>query len=256
MSVSITLNAQHRASINVMVLVFTFSSVVMAANIVGQKPLAIFGLIVSAGSAIFPITFLISAIITEVYGRRVANQVICIGLIMNLLMAAFIQATIYLPHPAFWQRQESYQLVMASSISIYVMSSVAYILSEFTNVYMFSYLSKKFKGKGFLLRLFISTVLALIIDTLALLPIMLKSSPSYGILVKKFISLVLFKLLFIACGAPFAGIIKRKIKKSEDSVISAWKQTMQLESNQAENCNNGNKITYIMQAKRGSNARV
>jgi uncharacterized integral membrane protein (TIGR00697 family) len=256
MSVPITLNAQHRASINVMILVFTFSSIVMAANIVGQKPLAIFGLIVSAGSAIFPITFLITAIITEVYGRRVANQVIFIGLIMNLLMATFIQATIYLPFPSFWHRQEEYQLVMASSINIYVMSSVAYILSEFTNVYVFSYLSKKFKGKAFLLRLFISTVLALTIDTLALVPIMLKSSPTYGILIKKFISLVLFKLLFIACGAPFAGIIKRKIKKSEDNSISAWKQTLHLENSQGEKLNSDNKITYIMQAKRGLNARV
>lgn len=239
--------AQYQAPLNIITLVFIFSSVVMAANIVGQKPVVVFGLIISSGSAIFPLTFLITAIITEVYGRKMANYIIFIGLITNLLIAGFINLSICLPPPSFWQHQDAYELVMTNSIYIYIMSSVAYVASEFTNVWTFSYLAKQCKGKCFLFRLLFSTAIALIIDTLALVPIMLKSSPTTGILVKKFVSLVVFKLLFILCGAPFAGIIKRKLKKSEEEGASFSKQIFSSKSPEQSQFNN---VTYILQAKR------
>ncbi len=193
-----------------------FCTIVMAANFVGQKPLLIFGLIVSSGSAIFPLTYLISVIVTEIFGRESAKNIIATGFICNVLVSIFISLSIQFPYPEFWTIQLQYKAVMEQMWKILVISSCAYIISEYVNLYVFTYLTKRFKQKYFQLRVFGSTLCAVIIDTLFLIPIMANSSPTYMIIVHKIISLIVFKSCFVFSGILFISFIRDYIIKSEN----------------------------------------
>ncbi len=193
-----------------------FITIVMAANFVGQKPLLIFGLIVSSGSAIFPLTYLISVIVTEIYGRECAKNIIATGFICNILVAIFILLSLQFPHPEFWTKKLQYEAVMQQTWKILVLSSFAYIVSEYTNLNVFTYVTKRFKQRYFQLRVFCSTLCAVIIDTLFLIPIMVTTSPTYMIIVHKIISLIIFKSCFVFSGILFISFIRDYIIKSEN----------------------------------------
>lgn len=192
-----------------------FIMLVMAANFVGQKPLLIFGLIVSSGSAIFPLTYLITVIVTEIFGRDSAKTIIATGFICNILVALFILLTIQFPYPTFWTKQVQYEAVFRQMWKIFALSSLAYIASEYTNLNVFRYVTTRFKQRYFELRVFCSTLCAVIVDTLLLIPIMLSSSPTYMIIIHKIISLIIFKSAFIFSGILFISFIRDYIIKSE-----------------------------------------
>jgi len=246
-----TLNRHLKPSFSLILFIFLYSTVILASNIVGQKPLEMFGFIVSAGSTIFPLTFVIIAIITEIYGRVTANYVIFLGLVMNLLVAVYINATVLLPPPSFWGGQGAYEVVMRGSTNIFILSSFAYILSEYSNVYIFTTLSRILKLKLFLLRFFIATLSAVVIDTLALLPIILKSSPSISIVLVKLGSLISIKMLFILCFAPVASIAKKYVSKLEAKRIANIKSLFVEEQIRSMEKETENKVSYIFDAKRG-----
>lgn len=192
-----------------------FNTIVLAANFAGQKPLVIFHLIVSAGSALFPLTYLVSVLITEIYGRESAKHIIRLGLICNVLVAIFIHQTIQFPYPEFWDKQPYYEIVMQQMWQILIFSSFAYILSEYTNLYVFTYLTRIWKGNNFRFRVFCSTLCAVIIDTLFLIPIMIKSSPAYDVVIYKVVSLIIFKSCFVFTGLFFISAVRDLILRKE-----------------------------------------
>jgi len=201
---------------SLLVLAMLFNTIVMAANFVGQKPLLVSGLIVSSGSVIFPLTYLISIIVTDIFGRESAKSIITMGFICNLLVALFILLTIQFPHPEFWTKQLQYEAVMQQTWKIFVLSSLAYLASEYTNLNIFTYLTKRFKKGNFQLRVFSSTACAVIIDTLFLIPIMISSSPTYMIMMHKIASLIIFKSIFVFSGIVFISVIRDYIIKNEE----------------------------------------
>lgn len=206
---------------SLIILSMTFNTIVMTSNFVGHKPLYFFGLIVSSGSVIFPLTYLVTAIVTEVYGRQVASLIILMGLICSLFASFYISQSIHFPYPGFWTNQEAFAEIMGQAKNIFMLSSVAYILSEYTNLYVFTRLSQIYKGNKFVFRVLCATFLAVIIDTLALLPIILKSSSSGQIVLRKTLSLIGFKFAFICLFTTFIPFIRQfLIKNKNESVIA------------------------------------
>lgn len=126
-----------------------FNTVVIVANMIGHKPIEVHFFIVSAGSVIFPFTYLITAIVAEVFGRQRANQMILMGLASNIFAAGFIALTIIMPHPDFWVKQQAFETIMSSTMMIFLLSSFAYILSEFLNLHAFSWISHRLKNNYF-----------------------------------------------------------------------------------------------------------
>jgi len=201
---------------SLLVAAMLFNTVVMAANFVGQKPLLVFGLVISSGSILFPLTYLITVIVTEIFGRESAKNIIIIGFMCNIIVAGFILLSIQFPSPAFWMNQVPYQTIMQQMWKIFVLSSVAYIVSEYTNLNVFTYFTKRFKQKYFQLRVFYSTGCAVIVDTLFLIPIMMSSSPSCLVVLHKIISLITFKCIFVFTGIIFISFIRDYIAKIEN----------------------------------------
>lgn len=192
-----------------------FSAVVMVANFVGLKPLAIAGFIISAGSILFPLTYLMTTLTAEVFGRKSANSIIKMGLLCNIFAALFVYKTISFPYPPFWDKQAHYEVIMEQTWRIFVLSSFAYILSEYANLIIFSYITRRLKGGYFHLRVFISTLSAVIIDTLMLVPIMIHSSPTVMVVIRKILSLIIFKSCFILFGLMFISLIRDYLVQNE-----------------------------------------
>ncbi len=152
-----------------------FVSVLVASNVVACKlmvvelPSWLGGGSLQADCALFlfPLTYVISDIINEVYGFRTNRVVIWGGMLCTIAFSALVYWSILATPSPYWQHQEAYAVTLSSSIRIFVASLVAYFLGEFLNALVFDRIRRRAVRHGFVFRALMSTFLGNIFDTTA-----------------------------------------------------------------------------------------
>ena len=169
-------------------------TVLLVSNIIATKPVALFELpfsfigsqlfVVSAAIICFPIGYIISDVLTEVYGFRVARGVIWLGFLCNLLMVFLFWMGDLIPGAVFWSAEpvvitddagnvvanlpseHAYEAILGATGWILLGSFVAYITGEFTNATVMTLLKNKTQGRMLWLRTIMSTVVGQGIDSI------------------------------------------------------------------------------------------
>ena len=147
----------------------------LASNIIAIKPVSLFELpfqvfgdnlfVVSAAIICFPISYIVSDILTEVYGFRVARGVIWLGFACNLLMVSLFWAGGMIPGAVFWEDQGAYQTILGATGWILLGSFAAYIVGEFTNAAVMVVMKNKTRGRHLWARTISSTLAGQGIDS-------------------------------------------------------------------------------------------
>ena len=124
----------------------------------------------AAGVLPYPLTFLCTDLISEFYGRRRANWVVLVGLLLNGLVFGIIWLGTTLP--GFGPPQESllWDIRVLAFSSIYA-SMIAYMAAQFCDVYLFHYLKARTAGGKLWIRNNGSTLVSQFIDTFAVITI-------------------------------------------------------------------------------------
>ena len=104
-----------------------FVTCLVISNIVAAKLALIVGLILPAAVILFPVSYILGDVLTEVYGYARARQVIWIGFGCNLLAVIFIALAGALPAAGFWDGQEAYQRILGQTPRILAASFLAYL---------------------------------------------------------------------------------------------------------------------------------
>src|SRR6478609_389831 len=94
------------------VAVALFVASLITANIIAVKLIQIGPLILPAGVVIFPLSYILGDILTEVYGYRYARRAIWLGFLGNFVAVVAIWVAGLLPAPAFWQDQSAYDTIL------------------------------------------------------------------------------------------------------------------------------------------------
>ncbi|SMF14280.1 queuosine precursor transporter [Desulfovibrio gilichinskyi] len=140
------------------------SSLVIAA-VVSTKIINIFGFYAPAGVLAYSLTFIASDIISEIWGKERANEVIQCGFIA-LLAAIFLSWTALHWTPApFWNGQEGFASVLSNTPRIVLASLIAYTVSQTHDVWLFHLIRKRTEGKHLWLRNNLSTITSQLIDS-------------------------------------------------------------------------------------------
>jgi len=124
-----------------------------------------------AGTVLFPATYALSTILTEVYGYSISRLVIWCGLGANLILVAGLYLVSSLPASSAWDAHNSlnelsYHLFIASYARTFFASALAYFCSEFVNTAMLAKLKVASKGHHAAMRIMASTGLAVSIDSI------------------------------------------------------------------------------------------
>lgn len=130
------------------------------------------GHITMAGTLIIPFWFILSDIITEIYGYKISRKVIWLAFLCHFIFSVLCTICIHIPSPTFWHAQPAYQLVLGDLIRINLSGLIAYIISGTLNIYLLIQWKFLLKGKYFWLRsFFASTIGELIYTVLAVIMI-------------------------------------------------------------------------------------
>lgn len=145
--------------------VAVFVTFVVLTNTVGVKLFTAFGTVLPVSIIWFPLTFLITDIVSEMYGARRARFLVIMGFCMSLLLLAFSLIGIRLPVAEFYPLQEDYTNIFGPIWRLLFGSMAAYLLAQLIDVRLFHFWKKLTKGKHLWLRNNASTMISQFIDT-------------------------------------------------------------------------------------------
>jgi uncharacterized integral membrane protein (TIGR00697 family) len=142
-----------------------FVTALVVSNIIAVKLVEMSGRIFPAGLVIFPLSYLLGDVLTEVYGIRSARRVIWLGFACNLLALGAIQAAIHLPalDPEF---QVQFESVLGTTWRLFLASLAAYIVGELANAYVLAYMKGATRGRWLWTRTIGSTIVGEGLDSL------------------------------------------------------------------------------------------
>ena len=150
-----------------------YGGMVCIAGVLGNKQVALGPLAVEAGIFAFLLLVVTSSSVAELYGRSTANRLVLIGFVPLIVSLVLSRLVLALPpsHDMPSDRLAAFELMMDSTWRIWVGGIIAYGVSTFLNVTIFSRL-KASEGSGLLwLRAGIASVLSQIVDTLIFITI-------------------------------------------------------------------------------------
>ena len=140
-------------------------------NIVAAKVVTFWGFIVPAAVIIYPLTFLMTDIIGEIWGKAEANWAVINGFICQLISLVLIGAAIALPVAPFADNQAAFTAILGNTFRMVFASLMAYIAAQSWDVFIFHLLKDKTGDKYKWLRNNASTMSSQIIDTLIFITI-------------------------------------------------------------------------------------
>ncbi len=197
-----------------------FIAALVCCNLIFQKffiwsPFGIYNFEISAGIIPYPITFLVTDIISEIYGRKKANSVVLSGLfasifILGIVMVAnSVQATEWSP-----VNDATFSNVFGLTGIAVGASMLAYLLAQFIDIRVFHFWKKLTNGKHLWLRNNASTFSSQLVDTATVLVLLCFAG---GIAWDKFWVLLLngflFKVIMALIDTPIIYLVINLIRK-------------------------------------------
>jgi len=179
----------------------------------------------SVGILPYPITFLITDLISEIYGKKRANQVVTTGIFASLFSLLIVVVSNEVPATPWSPVNDGLFTTVFGSTAIAVTASMmAYLFAQFIDIQIYHFWKRLTKGRHLWLRNNFSTFSSQFIDTMTILLLLC----SFEIIAwDKFLGLlisgVLFKWLVALCDTPllyfFVYIFKKRFKLKTNEEI-------------------------------------
>ena len=187
-----------------------FSVLMIIGNVIYQKIVGINILDIhmfqlSVGAMFYPLTFLITDLITEFYGQERARTCVRLSIVMNVIVALMISIMDALPTTA-WSKidGETFHKVFGFYNVVFMGSILACFISQIVDVSLYAWIRKVTNSKYLWLRSNGSMTISLFIDTCVIISFM----SIFGVIPKEevwalIVSSYSFKLFFTVCSTPF-----------------------------------------------------
>lgn len=154
-----------------------FLSSMTLLNILGTSKLIDTGLAIGSlkmtlpvGVLAYPVTFLCTDFISELYGKRRANALVWVGLGVNLWVMVILYFGGILPDLVFEGADYSaFYTIRTMALSTVIGSMIAYFLAQFIDVQIFHYLKKRTGDRMLWLRNNASTMVSQLVDSVAVI---------------------------------------------------------------------------------------
>ncbi len=182
---------EQRRNYVFLILSAVFISAMTLLNVIGvTKFIALGPMTVAVGVLPYPLTFLCTDLISELYGRNRANQLVIVGVFINAFVLGLLYLGDILPSAEVtppWQtlnlsdeiyladgskvkgQVEMFHLIFSSTVGAVFASMVAYLAAQFIDVQIFHILKRWTKGRHLWIRNNFSTMVSQFVDSIAVI---------------------------------------------------------------------------------------
>ena len=203
-----------------LILAALFIASLVVSNLIFQKFFywdffGIYTFEISVGILPYPITFLITDIISEVYGKRKANQVVTAGIFASFFSMLIVFASGIVPATDWSPINDSlFNKVFGATAIAVLASMMAYLFAQYVDIQIFHFWKRLTKGKHLWLRNNFSTFLSQFIDTFTVLFLLCSFGKiDWDLFGALLLSGFLFKVLIAALDTPFLYIAVFALRK-------------------------------------------
>lgn len=198
----------------IMVIAFVFSNILVCRQIAGP-----FGLIMAGSTFIYPITYILSDLVSEVYGYRWSRFTSVMALLCNLMVVVIAQLVMIAPVPSQVDVPvEAFATVFAISGRIFIASAIAFLLGDWIDDIIFREMKKRQKNADnkFIIRALVSSAGGTAIDIAIFYGIALTGILPVSVLVS--IGLVDFttKMIYETAFSPINNQLVKYFKRKEN----------------------------------------
>lgn len=143
-----------------------YLTALFASNTLGVKLMPfIFGTHLSTAIFAFPIVFLTTDVVGEVYGKDMARRFVRMGLLGTLIFLGFNLLSNVTPASEAFFFKDSYNDIFGLSLRFTLASLAAFAIGEFQDVFVFFLMRRVFRGRWFWLRSFLSNLWSQFLDS-------------------------------------------------------------------------------------------
>jgi hypothetical protein len=190
-----------------------FVTALVVANVIAVKLVEVSGQVFPAGLVIFPLSYLLGDVLTEVYGFRAARAVIWLGFACNLVALGAVQAAIHLPAAPFWEGQPEYEATLGTTWRIFLASLAAYLVGELANASVLAKLKVVTRGRWLWSRTIGSTIVGEGLDSAIFITIAFAGTG--GGLLNPIVTTWLIKVGYETAATPLTYWIVNFLKRRE-----------------------------------------
>ena len=173
---------------------------------------------ISVGAILYPLTFLITDLIAEFYGKPQAKFCVKLAIIMNIIVAIILTGMDYLPATS-WSTLDNTTFHKVFSVFSYAFigSMIACYSSQNLDVFIYLFLKKISDSRYFWIRNNISAGISLLVDTIIVIGFLtffkiLPQQHSIDLIINSYT----WKLFFTICSTPIFYLSVILIRKTND----------------------------------------
>jgi queuosine precursor transporter len=192
-----------------------FVTTLITANITAVKLVGFWGLVLPAAIIIFPVSYILGDVLTEVYGYRAARRVIWLGFFCNLLAVAAIYLGGVLPAAPFWQGQEAYEIILGYTPRLLIASFFAYLVGEFANAIVLARMKVATNGRFLWSRTIGSTLVGQGLDSLVFIVLAFVGTIPASAILATIVTQWLVKSIYEVLATPLTYLVVNRLKRTE-----------------------------------------
>lgn len=193
-----------------------FVMTLIVSNIASIKVVAIGSLVFDAGTILFPLSYIVGDIVTEVYGYRKMRSLLYVGVVSLILTMTTFWVVQILPASPDWPNQVAYESILGVVWRIVLASVTALFLGEIMNAYVMARMKVRSKGKNLWVRMISSSVVGSAIDTVVFSTVAFLGTMPFDALAQLMITVFLIKITTEVIVSPLTikiiNIVKRREK--------------------------------------------
>ena len=198
-----------------LVLAALFVTLLISSNIVAVKIIEVGGRILPAAIVLFPATYVLGDIFTEVYGFRFARRVIWLGFLCNTVAVMGFWVAGMLPSAPFWEGQDAYDAILGYTPRLLAASFAGYLVGEFSNSIVLSRLKVATQGRWLWSRTIGSTIVGQGADSAVFITVAFMGTAAGGNLTELILTQWIVKVLYETVATPVTYAVVGYVKSRE-----------------------------------------
>jgi uncharacterized integral membrane protein (TIGR00697 family) len=192
-----------------------FVTCLLTSNTIATKLITVGGVLLPAAIIIFPVSYILADVLTEVWGYAATRRVIWLGFACNALMVLAIWIGGWIPPAPLWRGQAAYVETLGQTPRILAASFLAYLVGEFANAFVLAKMKVWTRGRWLWTRTIGSTIVGEGLDSAVFITLafvgLLPAWALAGMIAGQWAA----KVLYEAAATPITYAVVRWLKSRE-----------------------------------------
>ena len=194
------------------------ATVLIVSNLSSTKMFDFFGtgLVWDGGAILFPVSYVLGDVVTEIFGFKKAKKVIWTAFAMNLIAVLALFIVQILPPGPGWENQAAYEIIIGFMPRIVAGSLIAFVSGQILNAYVFVKIKEITKGKHLWQRAIGSSLLGDLVDTVIFTTIAFIGTIStpqfFGLLLIAYISKIVGEIVLLPVTYGAVNLCKKVVE--------------------------------------------